>query len=588
MVKIAEWTPLTGVRSAQHPWQRRSSAKLRLVPERKTRMLAFNVRIIINSLTKPEAQHRSSRVASPGRNIRCFFVAFGLLLTYLFFLLFPFHWPTLALFAGLAVVIALLTFTHWPLVAGWSTLVASTITLLYGLLYAYSYQEYGLLMCSALFVVAFVVLRLIFRSSANSMSKVRTRIKMARGFLSFIMALTVVGVALPLSILPNPKMYLATALAFTQAIAYNSSRVNWPQVNKHALAMIRDAGTSQETYPAIEYILSQLQDHHSFFWDPQLVNELQTGRRTGPGFLTADAQEWPMNKNFVVAYVYPGSAADKAGIRAGDIVSIISLKDPIMTLKWKSQHPQMPEQLVRLNMKITYNTELGSNGKHLTGNIGYVNMYGTIADDYAMKIYADRLQRVIRQVDTQPVCGWILDLRLNQGGYLESMIQGIGPILGEGKNLVKYVDIQGNIIEGYGYKHGALLDQNGNVVSSFIPISHPYQLKIPNPPVAILISPNTASAGEGTLMAFLGRANTHTFGEHTYGVPTGDGGLSMIDGAKLIVMIEIGSDHTGKTYQSTIAPDESVSIDWKQYGTDQDPVMLHAQHWLEGQIACKV
>lgn len=61
------------------------------------------------------------------------------------------------------------------------------------------------------------------------------------------------------------------------------------------------------------------------------------------------------------------------------------------------------------------------------GNIGYVNMYGTTGN-YAVNSYATKLQSVIRQVDSQRTCGWIVDLRLNTGGSLPPMIEGIGPV----------------------------------------------------------------------------------------------------------------------------------------------------------------
>ncbi|MBO0794676.1 MAG: hypothetical protein J2P36_27500, partial [Ktedonobacteraceae bacterium] len=302
-------------------------------------------------------------------NVHCLVVALGLLLTYFLFLSFPFHWPTLVLFAGLAAVIGFLSFTPWPLVAGGSTLVASAVTLFYGQTYATVYQEYGLLICSALFVIAFVVLRCIFRYAAvptpevqswrnvakellrssitliamsmaillivnivslgfwivnavssgfwspyavayrgywlltcgvlfvvalamlfliarrraASVPKRRLGTRAARAVLAFFMILSIVGAAIPLSMSSNPKVYLATALAWTQETGYYSSRVNWSSVNGHALAMIRDARTSQDTYRAIDYALSQLPDQHNFFLSPQEASALYEGRGSGPG-----------------------------------------------------------------------------------------------------------------------------------------------------------------------------------------------------------------------------------------------------------------------------------------------------------------
>lgn len=61
--------------------------------------------------------------------------------------------------------------------------------------------------------------------------------------------------------------------------------------------------------------------------------------------------------------------------------------------------------------------------------IGYVkvpqfNKSGAVGD-----AHADTLQSIIRTIDQQPVCGWIVDVRDN----MSPMIAGLDPIIGEGK-----------------------------------------------------------------------------------------------------------------------------------------------------------
>ncbi len=45
-------------------------------------------------------------------------------------------------------------------------------------------------------------------------------------------------------------------------------------------------------------------------------------------------------------------------------------------------------------------------------------------------------------------------------------------------------------------------------------------------------------------------------------------------------------DRTGRVYKDSIEPDHVVTIDWKQFGTDHDPVILAAQNWLLNQSDC--
>jgi len=195
--------------------------------------------------------------------------------------------------------------------------------------------------------------------------------------------------------------------------------------------------------------------------------------------------------------------------------------------------------------------------------------------------YATAVQQLIREVDTQGPCGWIVDLRENEGGGIGPMLAGLGPILGEGE-VGGSVDVDG-IKQTWSYQDGgALVD--GQV---FVQVQGPaYELKANSPPVAVLTGMKTASAGEAIVVAFRGRPNTRSFGLYTYGVPTGNDGFTLRDGAVIVLTVAVFADRTGQTYEDRIYPDEWVDEVQKLTIIMDEIIPQPAIDWLLSQPAC--
>src|SRR5207244_11064020 len=124
------------------------------------------------------------------------------------------------------------------------------------------------------------------------------------------------------------------------------------------------------------------------------------------------------------------------------------------------------------------------------------------------------------------------------------MLAGIGPILGEGE-LGAFVGNPNKPDEIWSYNNGRSFLKYEEMAQA----DHPYQLKQPFPPVAVLISPLTASSGEIVVVAFRGRPNTRSFGEPTAGATTANIDSDLSDGARLFVTSAIDADRTGKSYE---------------------------------------
>ncbi|HEX6590292.1 MAG TPA: hypothetical protein VF039_14900, partial [Longimicrobiales bacterium] len=70
----------------------------------------------------------------------------------------------------------------------------------------------------------------------------------------------------------------------------------------------------------------------------------------------------------------------------------------------------------------------------------------------------------------------------------------------------------------------------------------------------------TASSGEATAIAFLGRPDTRTFGQPSAGFVTANDTFELPDGAYLVVTVGYEADRTGTAHRDALVPDELVPI----------------------------
>jgi hypothetical protein len=213
-----------------------------------------------------------------------------------------------------------------------------------------------------------------------------------------------------------------------------------------------------------------------------------------------------------------------------------------------------------------------------TARIGYVRVEEAVGK--AIDELATSYHRGIERVDTTGVCGWIVDLRNNDGGSMWPMIAGIGPIVGEG--VLGYSVYPDSVAETWSYAAGA--SRKDGV--PYAKVADPYVLAGSGPPpVAVLVNQRTASSAEATFLSFVGRPATRTIGRGTAGYSTTNYGYAMSDGAVLLITVAVMADRTGKAYGGRIWPDTLSSGD----GTldpDSDLAFGAALKWLATQGDC--
>ncbi len=184
------------------------------------------------------------------------------------------------------------------------------------------------------------------------------------------------------------------------------------------------------------------------------------------------------------------------------------------------------------------------------------------------KAYTAALRQGLERMDTYDLCGWVVDLRGNEGGNMWPMLQGLDPLLGNPP--FGFFTLRGSTISMWSRTNGSVLAVAGDIS----PSAPAFALKHERSPMAILLGPLTSSSGEMTALALIGRDKVKTFGTPTAGFTTGNSVYPLSDGALLVITTVTVQDRTGKDYNGPILPDvaaspekaEGAAIDWLSQG----------------------
>ncbi|MER7848202.1 hypothetical protein ABTZ03_30160 [Kitasatospora sp. NPDC096077] len=90
--------------------------------------------------------------------------------------------------------------------------------------------------------------------------------------------------------------------------------------------------------------------------------------------------------------------------------------------------------------------------------------------------------------------------------------------------------------------------------------------------------------GEAVAIAFIGRPVTPSFGDRTYGVPTGNEPHRLSDGAVVVLTVAAEADRTCRILVGPLVPDETVDAPVTEKA---DPALDAAVNWLASQGPCR-
>ncbi|MEB2181219.1 S41 family peptidase [Xanthomonas campestris pv. campestris] len=176
----------------------------------------------------------------------------------------------------------------------------------------------------------------------------------------------------------------------------------------------------------------------------------------------------------------------------------------------------------------------------LQPDVGYVVVPGLMTSSSDVRgDYQRALSAALDGMASQARCGWIIDLRQNSGGTMWPMLNGLQPLLGD-HVLGYFVNADGKQTP---WRARAVPPMSGVRVAQT------------DRPVAVLIGPNTASAGEMVAIAFRGRPATRSFGQPSAGQTTGNRSVDLPGGGVLAVASSALQDRDAQRLDGALQPD---------------------------------
>lgn len=385
---------------------------------------------------------------------------------------------------------------------------------------------------------------------------------------------------------------IENAFQWLQANAMMAKNVDWTALRAEAATLTPDLNTRADTYPILCKALRELNDANAWLFVPSLET---------PGYGGDYFSLYPDYKT--VTWLLPNGAADEAGLRVGDVIQKSNGEPPQpydpdnlwapCNTEPLDFSPQEQLVVLREGQELTITIErkmmgyedplLLPTGQRIGADSGAVGYIELPFESGTHPSYPGEVQSLMKELDSTPVCGWIIDLRRTSGGDIWSYIAAVGPILGEGElGGFEYMD---GTRESWAYRNQDVL-WNGirREESELGGMAYtPKQVT----PVALLIGPGTQAASELLVVAFSGRADVQTFGEPTFGLPTLVTHRELRDGSSLFVSGAFSYDRNKTTYEGPLTPDVSASTDWLHFGSEQDPAVQVAADWLSTQSACQ-
>jgi len=229
-------------------------------------------------------------------------------------------------------------------------------------------------------------------------------------------------------------------------------------------------------------------------------------------------------------------------------------------------------------------------GTQLADGIGYLNIPGFLGAAESGNQFATEIRTILAGEQDESGCGWIVDLRQNNGGNMYPMLTGLTPLLGAGTG-VGFRDVTGIsrfVVVNQNETIGGNTTLPGESLDSVIGEGAPAIADaVSEQPVAVLIGPGTGSSGEAIAIAFASRDRTGFFGETTFGVPTSPTYLRLLDGSLLSVATHWTTGPQGAIYPGGLRPDAEIPLTNLVYDAiGDDPVVQAATAWLGEQTGC--
>lgn len=301
------------------------------------------------------------------------------------------------------------------------------------------------------------------------------------------------------------------------------------------LRQVKDPGDRREiVLSSIDAMARSLRDNHTAFLPPPLWDTIKAG--LGPGF-GYSAVKRPHGA--LVWDVVPGSAADAAGIRPGDIITELTGPESLMEIS--------PIRVVLLRSGQLISTELSPTDSPLPlvdfgpldGRIAYVRIFsfGSTASELFPRA-AQIVGQSIATLGAFSPAGWIIDLRGNTGGSAD-LAAFVAAELG----------LSGPFLELQSRSDRTVID---------VPQEEDFTK---GKPLVVLVDENTASAAEILATALHDGRLAHVLGQRTKGSVRSADYFEVAGGALQIstANVRVGGTHRDLD-EVGLNPDEVVEL----------------------------
>ncbi len=341
---------------------------------------------------------------------------------------------------------------------------------------------------------------------------------------------------------------------------------------------------NQLVYGAIKGLVEKLGDQYTVFQEPAEANDfniLLQGQLEGIGAslnmvdvpcghgncLTSPSGS-SVNKKTVVIKVIPHSPAEKAGIKAGDIIQNVdeknientALKDVIKLIRGPAGS-KVTIGILRGNETLKFELTrakislLPVSGKMLESNIAYISI-----NEYSIDS-SNQFNRILQELLAKTPKGFIIDLRGNPGGYLNAAVDISGHFIEQGEKVTTVKNTDGTSTPYLSNGKGELMKY----------------------PVAVLVNAESASASEIMAAAIQDHKAGKIIGNKSYGKGSVQQVINYIDRSLLKITIAHWFTPLDKDINGIgITPDITVNISTQDISANKDPQLEKAVEFVLG------
>ncbi len=351
--------------------------------------------------------------------------------------------------------------------------------------------------------------------------------------------------------------------------------LNWPAMYDEYKPRVLAARNDDEVYNLLAEMIDRLGDKHSSFLNPQQAAEDDALRRgdlklSGIGVLSQE-----IDGAVRIVYVVPGSPADRAGLRAFDIIRAVNGQpltrndDAPRLIRGPEGTPvtltietpgSAPRDVTIIREQVTF--AFHAQAKRWPGtNVAYLNLPSFNTFGISQEV-ASEIQRL---ASGGPLDGVIVDIRQNSGGLISELNSTLALFINGGS--------AGFDVTRWGRTEYRL--PTGRVLSA-----------VEGKPVVVLVSKASASASDRFAAVMQDRGRGVILGTNTAGNTETVYPHDMPYGSRLWLAQATYLRVDGKTSIEDVgvAPDIRSDVPWYQYPPDQDPQVLQAVAYIQSQI----